>query len=264
MSARMTGREFFGRRLRIAREQQVPKMSRRALGEHIQVSDSAVAAWESGRNIPDPKTLKSVERILGTGGLLEDVVENMVTGEKPQEFIGKWAHVEEQATTLLRFSFEVFPGLLQIEEYARAILRNDEQVKARMERQKIMSKEEPPVLVALIDESVLHRNVGGPSVMRDQLNHVGEMAQHAHIVIQVIKMSSPIGAQYTGPFTLASYDGETAIGQIDDAISGDVVENVDEVSRLRRMFEMLRKHALSEEESIRLIREAAESWTKQI
>jgi transcriptional regulator with XRE-family HTH domain len=264
MPARMTGRAFFGRRLRIAREQQIPTMSRRALGERVQVSDSAVAAWESGRNIPDPKTLRSVERILGTDGLLEDIVENMVTGEKPQEFIGKWANVEAQATMLLRFSFEVFPGLLQIEEYARAILRDDEQVRARMERKKVMVKEDPPVLVALIDESVLHRNVGGPLVMRDQLNYLEEMTLRDDIIIQVIKMSSSIGAQYTGPFSLASYNGETAIGHIDDAISGDVVENADEVSRLRRMFEMLRKHALSEEESIRLIRKAAEAWTSSI
>lgn len=260
----MTGRAFFGRRLRIAREQQIPNMSRRALGERVQVSDSAVAAWESGRNIPDPKTLKSVERILGTDGLLDDIVENMVTGEKPQEYMGKWAHVEAQASLLLRFSFDVIPGLLQIEEYARAILRDDEQVKARMERQDVMTKENPPVLVALIDESVLYRNVGGPSVMRDQLDRIGEMATRDHIVIQLIQMISAVGAQYTGSFSLASYNGDSEVGYMDDAISGDVVDNSEEVSRLRRMFEKLRKHALSEEESLRLIREAAESWKKRI
>jgi transcriptional regulator with XRE-family HTH domain len=264
MSARMTGREFFGRRLRIARERQVPKMSRRALGERVQVSDSAVAAWESGRNIPDPKTLMSVERILGTGGLLEDVVDNMVTGEKPQEYMGKWVHAEAQADLLLRFSFDVIPGLLQIEEYARAVLRNDDQVKLRLQRQGVLKKENPPVFVALIDESVLHRNVGGPVVMRDQLNHLEEMAAHDHVIVQVIKMSATIGAQYTGSFSLANHNGESEVAHMDDAISGDLADNADDVSRLRRMFEILRKHALSEEESIRLVRKAAEAWTSLI
>ncbi|GLY85611.1 helix-turn-helix domain-containing protein [Actinoallomurus iriomotensis] len=262
MSARMTGREFFGRRLRIAREQQVPKMSRRALGERICLSDSAIAAWESGRNIPDPETLENVERILGTGGLLEDIAENIVTGEKPQEYMGRWAQAEARATLLLRFSFDVFPGLLQIEEYARAILRDDEQVNTRMARQKVMVKENPPVLVALIDESVLHRNVGGPSVMADQLDHLEEMALHDHVIIQVIKLSSAVGAQFSGTFSLAI--GESEAGYIDDALSGDVVETPDEVSRLRRMFEMLRKHALSEEASLRLIREVAEAWKAKV
>ena len=264
MAQRMTGRGFFGRRLRIAREEQVPKMSRRILGEHVGMSMSAVAAWEEGRNIPDPETLAKIEKVVGTGGFLADIVECMVTGEKPQEFMGRWAHVEAHATMILRFSFDVFPGLLQTEEYARAILRDDDKVALRMDRQKVMAKEHPPVLVALIDECVLHRNVGGPSVMRDQLNHLGEMAEREHVVIQVIKLSSPIGAQYTGSFSLANYNGESEVAYMDDAISGDVVEHSDEVSRLRRMFEIQRKHALSEEESIRLIREAAESWTVMV
>lgn len=239
----------------------MPKMSRRALGERVKVTDSAVAAWESGRNIPDPRTLASVERIIGTDGLLQDIAENMVTGEKPQEYMGKWAHVEREATLLLRFSFDVLPGLLQTEDYARAILRDDEQVKTRVERQAVLAKDDPPILVALIDESVLRRNVGGPSVMKTQLDHLVEMARHEHVVIQVIKLSSPVGAHFTGSFSLASYNGETEVAYMDDAISGDVVENAEEVSRLRRMFEMLRKHALSEQESIRLIKEIAQSWT---
>ena len=230
----------------------------------MQASDSAVAAWESGRNIPDSRTLRSVERILDTNGLLEDIVDNLVAGDKPQKKMGKWTDVETQASVFLRFSFDVIPGLLQIEGYARAILRNDEQVKARMDRQKIMFRDEPPVLVALIDESVLHRNVGGPAVMRDQLNHLEEMAARDHVIVQVIKMSSPVGAQYTSSFIVAVHDGEPEIAYTDDAISGDVVGNPDDVSKLRRTFEMLRKHALGEEESVRLIRKVAESWNSLV
>jgi hypothetical protein len=129
-----------------------------------------------------------------------------------------------------------------------------------MERQEVMTKENPPVLVTLIDESVLHRNIGGPLVMRGQLNHLAEMAKHENVVVQVIRQSSPIGAQDTGSFSIASYNGETEVAYLDDALSGDVIENTDEVSTLRRMFEILRKHALSEEDSIRLIREATEKW----
>jgi transcriptional regulator with XRE-family HTH domain len=260
----MTGREFFGRRLRIAREQQVPKMSRRALGERINLSDSAVAAWESGRNIPDPETLEDVERVLGTGGLLEDIADNIVTGEKPQEFLGQWAAAEARGTMILRFSFDLIPGLLQTEEYARIILRDDDQVKTRMARQKILLKENPPVLVALIDESLLHRNVGGPSGMAAQLNHLVEMAKRDHVIIQVIRLNSLVGAQFTASFSVASCNREAEVAYLDDALSGEVVENRDEVSQLRRMFEMLRKHALSEQESVYLIKEVAELWNSKI
>lgn len=263
MTARMTGRSYFGRRLRRARERQSPKMSRRALAERVGITDSAVAAWENGRNIPDPDTLKDLDRILTTkDDELQDVVECVVSGEKTQEYMGRWAHVESNATTLLWFEMRIVPGLLQIEEYSRVILRGDEaKVQARIDRQKTLTKEDPPVLVALIDESVLHRNVGGPEVMRAQLRHLEEMARHENIIIHILRFRSPICAQYTGPFILASYNGQTEIGYMDDAISGGVLENTDEVARLRRAFEIFRGYALNEAESIKFIREMAETWT---
>jgi transcriptional regulator with XRE-family HTH domain len=236
-------------------------MSRRTLGARLNLTDSAVAAWESGRNIPDPKTLESIERILGTGGLLQDIVECMVTDEKSQEYMGRWAHVESQATTLLWFEMRIVPGLLQTEDYARAILRDDQRVSARLDRQKTLAREDPPVVVALIDESVLRRNVGGPAVMRDQLDHLENATQQENVILHVLRMTAPICAQYTGPFILASYNGATEIGYMDDAISGGVVENADEIARLRRMFEIFRGYALNQEESVRLVREVARSWT---
>lgn len=237
-------------------------MSRRALGEQLNVTDSAVAAWESGRNIPDPKTLKRVEHILGIDDdLLQDITECLVSGEKSQEYMGRWVHVESKAMTLLWFEPIVIPGLLQTEEYARAILRDDERVAVRMERQKVLAGEDPPVLVALIDECLLHRCVGGPEVMRAQLRHLEELGQHENVIIQIIPMRSPICGQYNGPFILANYNGETEIGFTDDAISGSVLENPDEVGSLRRTFEKFRGYALNEEASVNLIREAAKSWT---
>jgi hypothetical protein len=112
----------------------------------------------------------------------------------------------------------------------------------------------------LVDESVLHRNVGGPEVMRAQLQHLEELAERENVIIQVIRSRSPICAQYTGPFIVASYNGETEVGYMDDALSGGVVENADAVGRLRRAFEIFRGYALNEEESIRLIGEVARSW----
>jgi transcriptional regulator with XRE-family HTH domain len=142
MAARMTGRAFFGRRLRMARERQAPKLSRRELGDRLNVTDSAVAAWECGRNVPEPKTLKRIENILGVNDSeLQDIVECLVTGEKAQEYIGRWTHVESRAITLLWFELIIVPGLLQTEEYSWAILRDDERVAVRAARQKVLTKD---------------------------------------------------------------------------------------------------------------------------
>lgn len=243
-----------GRTRRQAYRQQRPAELKAQAGRLIEYGG------QHGISVADPRMLEKVERILGTGGLLKDIVENMVTGEKPQEYTAKWIHVEANAATLPRFTYDLVPGLLQTEDYARAILRDDNQVKARLERKNVLTKEEPPVIIALIDESVLYRMVGSPAAMRDQLKHLAEMAKYDHITIHVIKLRSPVSSQFTGPFSLASYNGEAEIGFVDDAISGGIVQNADEVARLRRMFELFRKHALGEVESIRLIKEAEQTW----
>lgn len=180
-------------------------------------------------------------------------------GREVAGVMGRWVQVESQASTLLWFSFDVVPGLLQTEDYARAILHDEERVSVRMDRQRILAKDDPPVLVALIDESVLRRNIGGPHVVREQLGHLIEMAERDHVAIHVITFASPASARYTGSFILASRNGEAEIGYVDDAIRGGVVENVDEVTRLRKLFEILRSHAKDREESLRLIKEVAES-----
>ncbi len=237
-------------------------MSRRVLGEQLMVTDSAIAAWESGRNVPDPAVLEAVEQILGIcDEELQEIANCLVTGEKTQEYLGRWMHVESHARTIQWCELLIIPGLLQTEDYAQAILRNDDHVAARLKRQQVLAREDPPVLVALIDESVLRRNVGGPDVMRAQLKYLEVAAKNENVIVQVIRMGSRICSQYNGPFILASYNGETEIAFVDDAISGEVVENLDEVGRLRRMFEIFRGYALSEEESIRFIREVAGSWT---
>src|SRR3954471_22353840 len=260
MPARMTGREFFGRRLRIARERQVPQLSRRALGERVQMSDSAVAAWESGRNIPDPKTLRSMSESSARTACWRT---SSTTSSRATSRERTWA--DGRTPRLRRVCSCGFPSTsCQAFYRSKSTRARFFGMKIKSRREWILDKDEPPVIVALIDESVLHRNVGGPAVMKDQLDHLVKMATHDHVTVQVITLSSPIGAQYTGPFILVAHDGEPEIAYTDDAISGDIVGNSDDVSKLRRAFELLRKHALSEPESIRLIRGVAEAWEQKI
>ena len=90
------------------------------------------------------------------------------------------------------------PGLLQTEDYARAVFRTrfgvtdeeiDEQVAARLKRQEILARDEPPALWVIVDESVLRRPVGGRYVMREQIGHLIEAARRPHVSVQVISSS---------------------------------------------------------------------------
>ena len=95
----------------------------------------------------------------------------------------QWAGIEAQATVLRWYEPLVVPGLLQTEEYARAILSArpdgnledlDEQVAARLARQAILDRTGAPQLWCILDEGVLHRAIGGSKVMRSQLYRLAE------------------------------------------------------------------------------------------
>jgi hypothetical protein len=115
-----------------------------------------------------------------------------------------WLEEEARAEVLRSMQLSLIPGILQTEEYARALMPGDEAaVKARMDRQKILDREDPPRMHFVIDEAVLYRERGGPEVMRAQLEHLVEMAS-PRITIQII--SSKDNPCSTGASILATVD----------------------------------------------------------
>ncbi|MCG5215974.1 helix-turn-helix domain-containing protein [Streptosporangium sp. KLBMP 9127] len=113
--------------------------------------------------------------------------------------------LEEAATSMTIYETCIVPGLFQTEEYARSIIRGllprmspdvlNVRVEARIKRQQLLFQETPPRYWALMDESVLHRHVGGREVMRDQLGRILELSELPHVVVQVI------------PFTVGAHMG---------------------------------------------------------
>lgn len=242
-------------------------MSRAALGKAVFVSESLVTAWEKGRYLPKPDVIDRLESVLGTRGVLGRILDDLVSVTVPPEWFGRWVEIEAKATALWSFELAVVPGLLQAPEYARAVLRaanhladTEEMVTARLERQRILSKDEAPMLVVLMDQSVLQRNIGGADVMCGQLTHLAEMAQHDNVVIQIVPLMATVCAGFLGGFVIANFDGGNDVAYVDNQLSGEVVEQAECVVRLRRMFEVFRADALPRQETVELIIRAAERW----
>jgi transcriptional regulator with XRE-family HTH domain len=127
-----------------------------------------------------------------------------------QDFVG----LEESASLIQGFELQFVPGLLQIEQYALAVATRGrpeyvpedvrKRIALRMERQKILSGVRPPSLWVVLDESVLHRPIGGRQVHRAQLEHVLEMAERPNITIQVVPIQlSGYAAEH--PFTILRF-----------------------------------------------------------
>jgi transcriptional regulator with XRE-family HTH domain len=122
--------------------------------------------------------------------------------------------LEAAASFIREYELQFVPGLLQIEPYAQAVIRlgsrpSEEEVvrrtEARIARQEILRRAQPPTLWAVMDESVLRRVIGGPEVMRAQLRHLIEMCDHPAVTLQILPFSAGGHRAMGGPFTILRY-----------------------------------------------------------
>ena len=122
--------------------------------------------------------------------------------------------LEAAASFIREYELQFVPGLLQIEDYARAVIRLgtltsedeiDRRAKARMSRQEILDRENPPKVWAILDEGALRRVIGGPEVMRAQLLHLIDMCDHPAVTLQILPFSAGAHRAMGGPFTILRY-----------------------------------------------------------
>jgi transcriptional regulator with XRE-family HTH domain len=122
--------------------------------------------------------------------------------------------LEAAAAYIREYELQFVPGLLQIEEYARAVIRlgnlpsEDEvlrRAQARIARQEILDRDTPPKLWAVLDEGALRRVIGGRDIMKAQLRHLIEMCDHPAVTLQILPFAAGAHRAMGGPFTILRY-----------------------------------------------------------
>lgn len=243
------------------------------LGTLVFLSGSQIRKVEAGARSPSDDLVKACEDLpeLHCNGALTKLHEILGEALKKNAFypgwFAGWPDKEAAARRLRSFSLVVIDGLLQTEDYARAILRPrvggtpeelDKAVKGRLVRQRILDREHPPELWAIIDEGALRRTVGSPEIMREQLRHLVEMARKPHIVVQVIPLES--GAHdglNGGPFIVADFDNAPIVAYQDTALRGQIIEDTDEAEELLHTWDTLGLDALPRAASLKMLEELA-------
>ena len=244
-------------------------MSQEDLGRAINYSSSLVSAVENGQRPPMTEYLMSVDRALNTGGLFERLLTDLVSIDRAPVWLRDWIVFEREALLLRWFQPLLVPGLLQTEEYARAVLEwgglldpgeVERSVASRMERQEILDRPKPPHFIAIIDESVLRRFVGSTEIMAAQCDHLTASAERNNVYLHVLPASAGAHAGLAGAFILAKAPGYE-VAHLDNNLRAVVVDQRDPVDTLIRKWEALRGEALPRSQSIAKIKEAATSWT---
>lgn len=259
--------DFYAAELRRAR--QSAGLTQDQLAEATHYSSSLVAQVETSRKLPSVEFSEAVDQVLGTDGLLTRLVTDLLRRDSSlPEWFKPWALVEQEATALWTFEPLLVPGLLQTEEYARAVLSfvGDgsavaPQVSARMARQAVLTRQDPPPpeFVAVIDEGALCRPVGGPLVMAGQLAALATAARQW--LVQVVPLSADTYHGLAGPLVIAAVDG-TEVVYLDTQLRGYVLGANEAVSEAKRRWNAIRAEALPRGQSVELIERVAQQWRR--
>jgi hypothetical protein len=230
---------------------------------------------ETGDRAPSPDFAQGCDKALpAAGGLFTRLyaLARRWDGGYPAWFAG-WLDAERRATSLCWWEPLLIPGLLQTADYARALFQAwrsaggddelDELVSARMERQAIFERPQPPSLWAILDEGVLHRCIGSRKTMYDQLAHLARMADRPNVTIQVVPGEVGAHVGLLGGFAIASFDGTPGTVYMESPDQGQTTELPSVVTKVTATFDTLRAEALPRGASRDLILKVAEErWTE--
>ncbi|MFJ1805373.1 MULTISPECIES: helix-turn-helix domain-containing protein [unclassified Streptomyces] len=180
--------------------------------------------------------------------------------------------MESICDSIRTYQVQLIPGLLQTAEYGRAVTvasrawqtpeEIDQFVRVRLARQERLTGEDPLELWAVLAEGVLHQRVGGPGVMRDQLDHLARMAEQPNITVQVLPFSRGAHSGMFGPYLLLSFPQMASLDLVlTETPTGNMwMEQEPEVARYRALFDDARTGSLPPAESLTLIQRAAKEY----
>ncbi|MFI6757991.1 Scr1 family TA system antitoxin-like transcriptional regulator [Micromonospora sp. NPDC050417] len=238
-----------------------------SLAHQVGVDPKTAARWLSPGRTPHPRTRLRVATLLDRK---QEELWPEPYRRRNLAWFRPWAEIERMAILIRSYQPLVLQGLLQTENYARAMLRVgsvmppeevEELVEARLQRQAILSSAKPPQFIAVFDEMVLRRRVGDRAVMREQLEHLITIGEQEHVQIQVIPADAPWHTGLAGPFVVGTMPDGTEAGHLDNQLRGQMVDLRADLVSLGRRWESVTGEALPRRHSIELIKEVAKTWT---
>ena len=253
-------------------------MSQEQFSRSLGFDRTVITKAETGERPPSPEVAAAIDEAFPhLDGLFSrlTLLARRANGRYP-EWFREWVDAGQQATALRTWQPILVPGLLQARvartvssgpsmtgstgavvatrDYARALFQAwqpeassddlDALVGARIERQAILDRADPPELLAVLDEAVLRRKVGSAKIMGDQLAYLGEMSCRPAVTIQIVPAEVGTHAGLLGGFFVGSFDDTPVIVYAETAVEGRTIDKPALVSKAAQAFERLRSEAL--------------------
>ncbi|MGW1139205.1 helix-turn-helix domain-containing protein [Streptomyces zhihengii] len=250
----------FGRQLKLFRER--AGMDRARFGSLTGYSASTIAAFEQGRRIPPPKFIERADEALGAGGVLCASKEEVARAQYPA-FFRDAAKLEAEAVELHVYDTHVVNGLLQTEDYTRALMGMrrplldeatiEQRVAARLARQEIFDRWPSPLLSFVMEEPAIRRPLGGDQVWRGQLEQLLLLGQKRNVELQVMPLEREDNAGVDGAFTLLMPRQGTPVGYLEVQGRSTLVMERDALHALSARYGIIRAQALTPRESLAFV-----------
>ncbi|MHA5054897.1 helix-turn-helix domain-containing protein [Streptomyces sp. SD15] len=249
-----------GRQLKLRRE--AKGMRAAEFGAAVGYGEDMVYKIEGGKRIPQPEYLERADEVLGAGGLLSAMKEDVARVRYPKK-VREIAKLEAQAVEIGVYVGLSLHGLLQTPEHARGLFEVwqpsyseegvERRVAARMARQSIFEREPAPALSFVQEEATLRRRVGGTMVRRQQLERLLEVGQLRNVTLQVMPTNSGAHPGLSGKIEVLKFADGTALGRSDGAFNGRPTSDPKQLRVLELRYGAIRAQALSPGESLAFI-----------
>ncbi|MFI5792130.1 helix-turn-helix domain-containing protein [Streptomyces sp. NPDC051677] len=250
----------FGRQLKRFRVR--AGLERAEFGSMMGYSVSTIAAYEQGRRVPPPTFIDRADEVTDAGGVLQEMKEEVARAQYPA-FFRDAARLEAEAVEVWVYATQAVPGLLQTEEYMRAVFGMwrplldeetvEQRVAARLARQQIFERKPSPLLSFVLDEAVLRRPLGGWGVMRGQLEHLMLVAELRNVEIQVMPLDREDNAGVDGPFTVLQRAEGDQVAYLEAQGRSTMVSDRREVQGIVSRYGIVRAQALTPRESLAFV-----------
>jgi transcriptional regulator with XRE-family HTH domain len=242
------------------------------VAEHLLCSHAKVSRMETGQRGASLRDIRDLCDLYGVTDLTRrDHMMSLARQGRDQAWwqpfdlpYATYVGLEAEALSIRDYEPGVFPGLLQVPDYARAVHEGgmpklsdtviDQRIEERLIRQKLLQKDKPPTLAAVIDEAVLHRIVGRPAVMRRQIDQVIEACGLPNVTVRVIPFSAGAHPALDSTFIILEQRPPVpSVVYVEGLVGQIYLERSQDVQRYRQVFDRLSSLALDSAKSMDLM-----------
>jgi transcriptional regulator with XRE-family HTH domain len=245
-------------------------LSLRELAEKVGWDRAHLSRMERGKCLGGPELIEALDTFYGTTPHLVDLWELARDGSAFRDRYQRAVELEAEAAVIEWYVPNIVPGLLQTEAYARALLWStphgpededelEEQLVLRLGRQELLRRRSTLHLRVVIGESALRLALPDPAEWREQLARLVAAAAEPHVAIQVLPFSAGFNDLLDGSLMLVRTAEGRAAAWLESSKSGDLIEDAEEVERIRLSYDAVRDMALSPQESLAFIEQLMEN-----